>query len=163
MQCFYNSMRNCKDHCSQRNFDFGKKQNERFHICADAAGTNLFFKKSKDEKMTYFCKGTKKVNLQRVILKRKRTEVVTASSTTPAKQVKHDSSEMGGGSSGPANGLQQEDLTAIDPAHSEQGVCEAVGCEGEPVHSQNVPGEDDCNTELTGPHYAPNVTESNSE
>lgn len=109
--------------------------------------------------MTYFCKGTKKVNLQRVILKKRRQEVVSAG-TPAAKQVKHDSSEVHRGSPGPANGLQQEAPAAIERpwTNSEQEVCEVVGDEGESARSQDVPGVADSNTELTGPCEAPNLT-----
>lgn len=99
------------------------------------------------------------MNLQRVILKKRRQEVASAG-TPAAKQVRHDSSELHTGSPGPANGLQQEALAAIEMSrtNSEQEVCEVVADEGESARSQDVPGLADSNTELTGPCEAPNLT-----
>lgn len=146
-------------------YDFVRKsnENESFCISADAVGTNLFFKKGDNEKMTYFCKGTKKVNLQRVILKKRRQEVVTSPDTPAAKQAKCDSSELCGVSPGPSSGPQHEDLGATDLIHSEQGMCKAVERKGESTHSQDVLEVADSNADLTGPCDVPNLTESYSE
>ena len=113
--------------------------------------------------MTCFCKATKKVNLQRVILKKRRQEVVTSPGTPAAKQAKCDSSELCDVSPGPSSGPQQECLGASELIPSEQGMCEAVERKGESSHSQDVLEVADSNADLTSPCDVPNLTGSHSE
>ena len=99
------------------------------------------------------------MNLQRVVLKRKRQETPSGG-TTAAKQVKEAPNELYSGSPSPNSEAQRETFDAADPSvtHSEHNVCEVVEHEAESASPQDVPGVTEPNTELSTPSEVADLT-----